>query len=95
MRLEDVIQRPLVTEKAARQMARANEYFFAVHDRANKHLIRQAVEHFFGVHVISVRTMTVRGKWKRLGRGRAKAGDWKKAMVRLQEKETIKIFEGQ
>ncbi|MBI4223315.1 MAG: 50S ribosomal protein L23 [Deltaproteobacteria bacterium] len=95
MRLEDVIQRPLVTEKAARQMEKVNEYFFAVHPAADKHLIRLAVEYFFGVHVVAVRTMNVEGKLKRFGRHMGRGPDWKKAVVRLKEKETIKIFEGQ
>lgn len=80
MRLTDVIQRPLVTEKATRQGEAANEYFFAVHAKANKHLIREAVEKLFKVKVVSVRTLSKPG--------------WKKAMVRLREKETIKLFEG-
>lgn len=94
MRIEEVIQRPLVSEKAARQTEKANEYFFAVHPKANKYLIRQAVERLFGVHVVAVHTMNRQGKSKRFGKQTGKMSDWKKACIRLREKETIKIFEG-
>lgn len=94
MRLEEVIQRLLITEKAAKQRELANEYFFAVHAKANKSLIREAVEKLFGVTVIGVRTMSVHGKKKKQGRFISRRSDWKKAIVRLKEKETIKAFEG-
>ncbi len=94
MRLDQVIQRLLITEKATRQREQANEYFFAVHLRANKNLIREAVETLFGVTVIGVRTMNMQGKKKKQGRFIARRPDWKKAIVRLKEKETIKAFEG-
>ena len=94
MRLEDVIGRLLITEKAAKQRELANEYFFAVNPKANKNLIREAVEKLFGVTVIAVRTLNRRGKHKRHGKNITKRPDWKKAIVRLKEKETIKMFEG-
>ncbi|MDO8494673.1 MAG: 50S ribosomal protein L23 [Deltaproteobacteria bacterium] len=94
MRVEDVIQRPLVTEKAARQTEKANEYLFAVHPRATKGMIREAVETLFKVNVVSVHTTTMPGKYKRVGKHFGKTTDWKKAYVRLKEKETIQIFEG-
>lgn len=94
MRLEDVIQKPLLTEKAARQRERFNEYCFAVRTQANKYQIRAAIEKFFKVKVVSVRTLTMGGKLKRSGRRLGQMSDWKKAFVRLREKETIQLFEG-
>lgn len=94
MKLEEVIQRPLVTERGAKGREAANEYFFAVHPKADKNLIREAVEKLFNVKVLSVRTMNVLGKFKRVGKGIGRKPDWKKAIVRLREKETIKLFEG-
>ena len=60
---------------------------------ANKHEIRQAIEHFFGVKVTDVRTMNVRGKIKRLGRFSGKRADWKKAIVTLAEGDSIDLFD--
>lgn len=94
MRLEDVIERPLITEKAAARAELANEYFFAVHRQATKTLVRHAVEKLFKVKVISVHTMTVPGKRRRFGRHIGKGSDWKKAIVKLKEKQKIELFEG-
>ena len=94
MRLEDVTQKPLITEKAAKQREVANEYFFAVHPQADKNMIRLAVEKLFGVKVIGVYTMHRRGKEKMFGRRRGRTSDWKKAIVKLRAKDTIKVFEG-
>lgn len=94
MRLEDVIQRPLISEKTARQRELANEYCFAVHPGANKYLVREAIEKFFKVKVIAVHTLTMAAKRKRQKGRLGKISHWKKAIVRLREKETIQLFEG-
>lgn len=89
----DVIRRPLVTEKGTQKMAEANEYFFEVNARANKFDIRKAVEKLFSVKVISVKTMNVHGKRKRVGGSYGKTPDWKKAIVQLKEGNKIELFE--
>ena len=94
MRLEDIIQKPLVTEKGSRQAEKVNEYLFAVHPGATKGMIREAVEKLFKVNVVAVHTTIMPGKYKRVGKHFGKTNDWKKAYVRLKEKETIQIFEG-
>lgn len=94
MRLEDVIQKPLITEKAAKQKEAANEYFFAVAPDATKILIRQAVEKLFKVKVLRVHTMMPHPKKKRVGKFFGRVPAWKKAIVTLKEGEAIKIFEG-
>lgn len=94
MRFEDIIIRPLITEKAAKQKEKNNEYFFVVHKKASKSMIRDAVQAIFKVKVVDVRTAVLPGKLKRVGRHMAKTADIKKAFVKLAEKETIKMFEG-
>lgn len=94
MKFDDVIIKPLVTEKATAQQQKCNEYFFAVRPAANKNQIRQAVEKLFKVHVTRVHTMKVQGKWKRVGQHMGKRPDWKKAVVQLRENETIQVLEG-
>ena len=91
--LSQVVRKPLVTERFADLRERDNKFIFAVHPDANKHEIRQAVEHFFGVTVTGVRTMNYRGKIKRMGRFSGKRPDWKKAVVTLEEGDTIDLFE--
>jgi large subunit ribosomal protein L23 len=91
--LSQVVRRPLITERCADLRDRDNKVIFEVHPHANKHEIKQAVEHFFGVKVVEVRTMNVLGKVKRLGRFSGKRADWKKAIVTLAKGDTIDLFD--
>jgi len=90
-----IIIRPVVSEKSY-VLSEANRYTFRVHPDAHKTQIRQAVEELFDVHVVEVRTMSVKSKPKRRG-ARAISGrtrTWKKAIVQLQPGQTIPIFQG-
>ncbi len=87
-----VIKRPLVTEKNS-MLAEKGVYVFEVDKRANKHAIKEAAERVFNVKVDEVRTMIVPGKIKRQGRNEGKSPTWKKAVVRLKEKQVISMFE--
>jgi large subunit ribosomal protein L23 len=91
--LSQVIQRPLITERGAAMREAHNQYYFAVAPAANKHEIKQAVEHFFGVKVVDVRTQNRPGKPKRLGRYSGQRSAWKKAVVTLAAGETIELFD--
>ncbi|MBK6735136.1 MAG: 50S ribosomal protein L23 [bacterium] len=91
--LSRVIVRPLITERGTDMREAHNQYYFEVAVAANKLEIRQAVEHFFGVKVTSVRTMNYRGKIKRMGRHEGKRADWKKAVVTLAKDDSIDLFE--
>ncbi len=91
--LSQVVRKPLVTERFADLRERDNKFIFEVHPDANKHEIRQAIEHYFGVKVTNVRTMNVVGKVKRLGRFSGKRADWKKAIVTLAEGDSIDLFD--
>jgi large subunit ribosomal protein L23 len=89
-----VVIRPVVSEKSY-QLASADRYVFRVHPDAHKTQIRQAVEALFDVHVLDVRTLSVKSKPKR--RGNTKAGrtrTWKKAIVQVRHGESIPIFQG-
>ncbi len=92
--LHQIIRRPLVTEKSTAQKETSNQVTFEVHQRANKIEIRQAVEKLFKVKVLSVNTIAMEGKRKRVGRSMGKKPDWKKAIVTLRHGETIDFFEG-
>lgn len=89
----DVLLRPLVTEKTAAMM-QENRYSFEVPLTANKVEIRQAVESIFKVKVLSVNTIRVMGKMKRMGKHQGRRSDYKKAIVKLAPGETIEFFEG-
>lgn len=94
MKSHDVIRRPLVTEKSNIGREEENLATFAVDPRANKHEIRQAIEDLFDVQVLAVRTMRQPRKSRRVGRHTGRRAEWKKAIVRLAEGQSIEFFEG-
>ena len=89
----DVLIRPLVTEKTSGMM-QDNKYTFEVALKATKTEIRKAVETIFKVKVIDVKTIRVGGKVKRMGASVGRTSDYKKAIVKLAEGNTIPVFEG-
>ncbi len=65
MRPEEVIIRPLMTEKALRLLEEQNTITLIVRREATKHQVREAVEKMLGVKVAKVRTLiTPRGEKK-------------------------------
>src|SRR5690348_7482635 len=88
-----VIIRPVLSEKTF-ALAEAGKYTFRVHDRAHKTQIRQAIERLFDVHVVDVRTASVKSKPKRRGQTAGQTRHWKKAIVEVRAGETIPIFRG-
>lgn len=93
MELINTLIRPLITEKSTTGLGSDNTYAFEVTVGANKHQIRTAIERFYGVQVVAVRTLVVRGKIKRFGRHIGKRSNWKKAYVTLAEGQTLPVFE--
>ena len=89
----DILLRPLITEKTSAMM-QDNKYTFKVALGANKVEIRQAVEEIFKVKVVNVNTIRVFGKTKRMGKSIGRRSDYKKAIVKLAEGQTIEFFEG-
>jgi large subunit ribosomal protein L23 len=88
-----VIIRPVVSEKSY-VLAAADKYTFRVHPKAHKTQIRQAVEQLFDVHVVEVRTASVKSKPKRRGLTAGRSRSWKKAIVQVRPGDTIPIFQG-
>jgi large subunit ribosomal protein L23 len=96
MRVQDVIRRPLITEKSTVLRESKNIVAFEVARDANKIEIGRAVEaQFKGTKVIDVRIARVHGKTRRQGRTSGRRPDWKKAYVRLSaDSKQIEFFEG-
>ena len=91
MDARDILIRPMVTEHTTDLMAEG-KYVFIVDKRANKIQIADAVEEVFKVKVENVNTINVKGKVKRRGRIVGKRNDYKKAIVKLAQGETIEFF---
>ena len=94
MHIYDVLKRPIITEKTSLQAGVLHRYTFEVDRRANKHLVKEAVEAAFSVEVTAVNIMNVRGKSRRMGRRVGRTRDWKKAVVTLKPGQSIEFFEG-
>ncbi|HYC60066.1 MAG TPA: 50S ribosomal protein L23 [Thermoanaerobaculia bacterium] len=92
MNANQIIRRPLVTEKSTILREEGNVIAFEVDGNANKIQVKNAVEELFKVKVEDVRLFNVRGKMKRLGRFVGKRRDWRKAYVRLKEGEKAPEF---
>lgn len=93
MNANQIIRRPLVTEKSTLlRESGANVIAFEVAPNANKIQVKNAVEELFKVKVEDVRVFNVRGKMKRMGRWAGKRRDWRKAYVRLKAGEKAPDF---
>ena len=91
MDARDILIRPMITEHTTDLMAEG-KYVFIVDKRANKIQISNAVSEIFNVKVETVNTINVKGKVKRRGRIVGKRNDYKKAVVKLAEGQTIEFF---
>jgi large subunit ribosomal protein L23 len=92
MNANQIIRRPLVTEKSTIERETTNIISFEVDPGANKIQVKNAVEELFKVKVAEVRLFNVKGKAKRMGRWAGKRRDWRKAYVRLKEGEKAPDF---
>ena len=77
MLAEDIIVKPIITEKSNDAM-QEGKYTFKVAKNATKPEIAKAVEKLFNVKVLKVNTINIDGKKKRVG---VHQGSWKKAIV--------------
>src|SRR5580698_6100122 len=93
MEHSQVLIRPVVSEKSY-VLSAAGKYTLRVHPDAHKTEIRQAVEALFDVHVVSVRTASVKSKPKRRGTTTGRTRSWKKAIVQVRDGESIPVFQG-
>ena len=82
---EDIIVRPIITEKSYSNMAQG-KYTFEVAVTATKVDIKNAVEELFNVKVKKVNTLRYDGKDKRVGVHQGKTKAWKKAIVAIDTK---------
>ena len=88
----DIILRPIVSEKSY-DMIEDNRYTFEVAKTASKPEIADAIAEIFNVTVTNVNTMNVTGKPRRLRYNKGVTRSWKKAIVTLQDGDSIEFFE--
>ena len=91
-----ILIKPIITEKATLDSELRNCFSFFVNTKANKVEIKKAVEAAYGVSVAKVRTINVRPdrktKYTKTGIQHGKTNATKKAIVQLEEGETIDLY---
>ena len=88
-----IILKPIVTEKATK-LSEFNKVVFEVAPTTNKIDIKGAVEKLFSVKVKAVNIINIKGKVKRFKGVLGKRKDLKKAVITLEEGNTIDISAG-
>ena len=93
MHINNVIKKPIITEKSIHAGDVADEYLFKVSNSASKGAIKNEVESLFGVNVLDVRTMIMPGKKRRVFRTNRfiKTPKWKKAIVKVKSGQKISL----
>lgn len=89
----DIIRNPVVTEKST-YASENNQVVFDVAISATKPQIKAAVEKLFSVKVKAVNTLTRKGKNKVFRRIAGRRPDVKKAIVTLEEGQSIDVATG-
>jgi len=96
--MNNVIVKPLVTEKMTDISEKLNQYGFVVNRNANKIQIREAIQEMYNVVVTDVRTMNYMGKkssrFTTAGMIRGQKASFKKAIVSLAKGDEIDFYEG-
>jgi large subunit ribosomal protein L23 len=88
----DVLQGPIVTEQSMKMVEEDNKYTFKVAKTANKVEIKKAVEAIFNVKVLSVNTVNVLPKAKKVGKYEGFKPGYKKAIVQIEKGQKIAQF---
>jgi large subunit ribosomal protein L23 len=94
---QEVLRRPLVTEKTSYQSGKLAQYSFEVARTATRTMVKDAIENMFDVDVVRVNVLNTPAKRGRRARSRrllVRKRGFKKAIVTLAEGQTLEIFEG-
>lgn len=92
--MEEIIIRPLLSEKTSMLTEKFNRYTFEVGLSATKGDIKQAIEGLFNVKVMRVNTLIRQGKMQRFGRFAKKGQPEKRALVDVKSGQKIELFKG-
>lgn len=86
-----LIKHVWITEKAG-DLANLRKYSFIVDRKANKPEIKKAIELIYGIKVISVNVVNIKGKPRRMGRTLGRTSSYKKAIITLKEGQKIDVM---
>ena len=94
MRLGNVLEKPILTEKSV-GLGESGRYSFRVRKDATKGAVAGAVEKAYGVEVKDVKILVMPGKTRRIRNSSnvfTKVPNWKKAVVRVKSGQKIDLF---
>lgn len=89
----NVIQGPIVSDKAYKLNKDARKLVLVVHQDANKPLVKEALKKLFNVEVEDVNIQVRKGKKRRVGRRETEGSDKKIAYVTLKEGYSVDLFD--
>jgi large subunit ribosomal protein L23 len=89
----DVIQKPVISEKAYKLNKDLKKLVLTVHMHANKPMIKEALKKLFNVEVTNICILVRKGKNRRVGRKKVQGSDAKKAIITLAEGYSINLFD--
>jgi len=87
----DIVKQPHISEKGT-VLAKENKYVFKVYGAANKTETKKAIEGIYGVNVLSVHTIKIPAKKRRLGKTEGLKKGYTKAVVTIKEGQKIEIL---
>lgn len=92
MNINNIVKKPIITEKSMSAKDSTNSYQFKVNLAASKGAIAKEIEKIYGVTVLSVKTMIMPGKKRRMVKTNRfrKTQKWKKAVVSVKQGQEIK-----
>lgn len=88
----EIIKAPIITEQSTKMIESHNRYTFKVDKRANKIEIKKAIEAIFKVKILSINTISVLPKYRKVGKHEGFRPAYKKAIVKLAEGQKIDAF---
>lgn len=88
----EIIKAPIITEQSTKLIESQNRYTFKVDKRANKIEIKKAIETIFKVKILTINTINVLPKHRKVGKHEGFRPAYKKAIVKLAEGQKIDAF---
>lgn len=94
--MNDILKKPLITEKYNEIAEKLGQYAFVVDRKASKTDIKSEIEKVYNVKVDNIRTMiyggTKKTRYTKRGFVEGKTAAYKKAIVTLQGDDTIDFY---
>jgi large subunit ribosomal protein L23 len=92
MNIEQILLKPVITEKSTLMASNDNKYVFKIGMKANKQLVAAAIKQIYNVEPKSVNIVNIRRKTKRTRYGVGMKPAWKKAIITLKSGEKIDLY---